>query len=119
MEPLRAATALLCLTSILFLCLRLRVMQVGGRQHDEFLLQLAGVGGFNDQPAVGPFGTIANPVRIYSSFHSRIAGCKGGDDSKHRLMWFELKAGPKHVCTECGQVFKLVTPNDGAASNHH
>lgn len=92
-------------------------MSVGGRQHEEYLLQLEGVGGFNDQPAVGPFGTIAAPVRIYSSFHSRIAGCKGGDDSKHRVMWFELKAGAKHVCSECGQVFQLVTPNDGQA--HH
>lgn len=70
-----------------------------GRQLEE-AVDLAGVAGFNDLPALGPFGTIAAPVRIYSSFHSRYVGCKGGDDLKHRLLWFELKQGPKHVCTE-------------------
>ena len=87
----------------------------GSRQHEEFQMQQAGLGGYQDAGAVGPFGTVKAPVRIYSSFHSRIVGCKGGDEHKHRLLWFELKAGPKHVCLECGQVFKLVTPHDGAA----
>jgi len=82
-----------------------------GRQLEEFDLQLEGVAGFNDLPACGPFGTVAAPVRIYSSFHSRYAGCKGGDHNKHRVLWFELKAGMKHACSECGQVFQLVTPH--------
>jgi len=89
-----------------------------GRQREE-LVDLGGVAGFNDQPALGPFGTVAAPVRIYSSFHSRYVGCKGGDDQKHRLLWFELKAGPKHVCTECGQVFQLITPHDSADAHAH
>lgn len=96
-----------------------------GRQLEEFDLELDGVGGFNDAPAEGAFGTMAAPVRIYSSFHSRIVGCKGGDHNQHRMFWFELKEGPKHVCTECGQVFQLVTPNSvglkapAAAAHHH
>jgi hypothetical protein len=83
-----------------------------GRQLAEFEREheLEGVAGFNDQPAEGDFGTMAKPVRIYSAFHSRIVGCKGGDHNQHRMFWFELKEGPKHVCTECGQAFKLVTP---------
>jgi len=91
--------------------------EITGRQAEE-AFDLAAVAGFNDQPALGPFGTIKAPVRIYSSFHSRYVGCKGGDDSKHRLLWFELKAGPKHVCTECGQVFQLITPHSGEAAAH-
>lgn len=98
-----------------------------GRQLEELTmtgpadaeLGLADVAGFNDQPALGPFGTIAAPVRIYSSFHSRYVGCKGGDQLKHRLLWFELKQGPKHVCTECGQVFQLVTPHEGQEQHSH
>lgn len=89
-----------------------------GRQLEEFerTNELDGVAGFNDAPAEGEFGTIAKPVRIYSAFHSRIVGCKGGDHNQHRMFWFELKEGPKHVCTECGQVFKLVTPSSGDAA---
>lgn len=95
--------------------------EVAGRQLEELEYELEGLGGFNDAPAEGAFGTLAAPVRIYSAFHSRIVGCKGGDDSKHRLSWFELKAGPKHVCMECGQVFQLVTAQaeEGAQQAAH
>ena len=93
---------------------------MSGRQAEEFSLE--GVGGFNDLPAQGPFGTMKAPVRIYSAFHTREVGCKGGDHNQHRMLWFTLKQGPKHVCVECGQVFQLVTPPADAlpaAAPHH
>jgi len=90
-----------------------------GRQREEAELEMAGVGGFNDTPATGPFGTLDHPVKIYSSFNSRIVGCKGGDDVKHRLLWFQLHAGRKHMCNECGQIFKLVTPADEGVAQAH
>jgi len=71
-----------------------------------------GLGGFNDQPAVGPFGTLKKPVLIFSAFKSRAVGCKGSSAVPHRLMWFELVEGPKHVCPDCAQVFKLITPDN-------
>jgi hypothetical protein len=83
-----------------------------GAQEIEEKLQQSGMGGYRENPATGPFGTIDAPVLIFSAFDSRVVGCKGDGDLKHRLFWFQLKTGKKHVCTQCGQCFKLITPNN-------
>lgn len=75
-----------------------------GRQYEVALL-----GNFPDTPTVQPFGTMKQPAFIYSGLSSRIVGCVGGGNYAHRLQWFQLKEGKKHVCSHCGQVFKLVT----------
>ena len=75
-----------------------------GRQYEVALL-----GNFPDTPTVQPFGTMKRPAFIYSGLTSRIVGCVGGGNYAHRLQWFQLKEGKKHVCSHCGQVFKLVT----------
>ena len=75
-----------------------------GRQYEVALL-----GNFPDTPTVQPFGTMKRPAFIYSGLSSRIVGCVGGGNYAHRLQWFQLKEGKKHVCSHCGQVFKLVT----------
>ena len=75
-----------------------------GRQYEVALL-----GNFPDTPTVQPFGTMKQPAFIYSGLGSRIVGCVGGGNYAHRLQWFQLKEGKKHVCSHCGQVFKLVT----------
>lgn len=82
---------------------------LAGRQYEIALL-----GNFPDTPSVQPFGTMKQPAMIYSGHKSRIVGCVGGGPYSHRLKWFNLKEGPKHVCPDCGQVFKLVTD-----SNYH
>lgn len=74
-----------------------------GRQYELALL-----GNFPDTPTVQPFGTMDRPAMIYSGRDSRIVGCIGGGPYTHRLQWFTLKVGKKHVCSHCGQVFKLV-----------
>lgn len=84
-----------------------------GRQYELSLL-----GNFPDSPAISPYGTIKSPALIYSGNNSRIVGCIGGGVVKHRLLWFELKVGPKHVCSECGQVFKLVNDNNYKEVEH-
>ena len=73
-----------------------------GRQYEVALL-----GNFPDTPTVQPFGTMKQPAFIYSGLSSRIVGCVGGGNYAHRLQWFQLKEGKKHVCSHCGQVFKL------------
>lgn len=74
-----------------------------GRQYEVNVL-----GNFPNFPTVSPFGTLQHPALIFSSHSQRIVGCIGGENLKHRLLWFQLKEGKKHVCSECGQVFKLV-----------
>ena len=82
-------------------------LNLTGRQYEAALL-----GNFPDSPAVQPFGTLKRPAMIYSGHKSRIVGCIGGGQYTHRLQWFQLKEGKKHVCSHCGQVFKLVTDNN-------
>lgn len=56
----------------------------------------------------GSFGTESNPVKVPSSFSSRIVGCSGGaGDLSHELLWHEVRAGEKTVCMACGQFFQL------------
>lgn len=61
---------------------------------------------------VGPFGTMKSPAIILSGLKSRIVGCVGGGGYPHRLLWFDLKKGKKHVCRECGQVYQLQNANE-------
>ena len=65
-----------------------------------------------------PFGTLERPALIYSGQKSRIVGCIGGGNYTHRLQWFQLKEGPKHVCSHCGQVFQLVTDRNFEQMKH-
>lgn len=74
--------------------------------------ELALAGDFDSLQGLGPFGTIERPALIFSGLDSRIVGCVGGRDVKHRLLWFNLKIGKKHMCQECGQVFKLVNDSN-------
>jgi len=83
------------------------VLNLTGRQYEAAIL-----GNFPDSPTVQPFGTLERPALIYSGHNSRIVGCIGGGNFTHRLQWFALKEGKKHVCSHCGQVFKLVTDNN-------
>jgi len=84
-----------------------------GRQYEVSLL-----GNYPDAPTVSKFGTVSSPALIYSGLTSRIVGCVGGYDVKHRLLWFNLKLGKKHVCQECGQVFKLVNDSNYKEVEH-
>lgn len=80
---------------------------LAGRQ-----FEVAVLGNFPDSPSVSAFGTLKHPALIYSGFPQRIVGCVGGENLKHRLLWFQLKEGKKHICSECGQVFKLVNDHN-------
>ena len=42
----------------------------------------------------------------------------GGGNYAHRLQWFNLKEGKKHICSHCGQVFKLVTDRNFEEVKH-
>lgn len=81
--------------------------QAVGKEYEELLAAEQGIQRFEQGPLLGPFGTLQSPAIVFSAFKSRIVGCVGGGGYPHRLLWFELKAGKKHVCRECGQAFKL------------
>lgn len=83
--------------------------QAVGREYEEIDANEKGFERFELGPLIDPFGTLKSPAIIFSSFKSRIVGCVGGGGYPHRLLWFELKAGKKHLCRECGQAFKLET----------
>lgn len=59
----------------------------------------------------GDFGTEEHPCILVSETRVRYAGCLGGYDGEkeHDLLWFMVRAGPKHRCPACGQIFQLVT----------
>jgi len=55
-----------------------------------------------------PFGTLSNPVKVYSQFSHRIVGCRGGNGKAHEIVWINLGTKYKTMCPECGQMFMLV-----------
>jgi len=54
------------------------------------------------------FGTLSNPVKIYSQFSHRVIGCRGGNGRPHEVLWINLGNKYKTMCPECGQMFILV-----------
>eukprot|EP00455_Lapot_gusevi_P005224 TRINITY_DN121_c0_g1_i6.p1 TRINITY_DN121_c0_g1~~TRINITY_DN121_c0_g1_i6.p1 ORF type:complete len:170 (+),score=65.14 TRINITY_DN121_c0_g1_i6:79-588(+) len=81
-------------------------------------------------PIIGPFGTRKRPVLIASEFDSRSVVCAGGNQNEvgfnapHEPAFLLLKDdGKKHVCDQCGQVFKLLrlkpTFQDEHDGHHH
>eukprot|EP00808_Paulinella_micropora_P019897 g64215.t1 len=80
-----------------------------GKQFSEILAEDLGRERFEQGPVITDFGTMEKPAEIPSMFPSRIVGCVGDNGAKkHPVLWFDLQAGFKHCCAECGQIFKLV-----------
>lgn len=63
---------------------------------------------WRDGEMYAPYGTLSNPVKIYSQFKNRIVGCRGGNGHPHEVVWINLGNKYKTMCPECGQVFMLV-----------
>eukprot|EP00457_Paulinella_chromatophora_P016695 gb/GEZN01017554.1/.p1 GENE.gb/GEZN01017554.1/~~gb/GEZN01017554.1/.p1 ORF type:complete len:170 (+),score=20.07 gb/GEZN01017554.1/:27-536(+) len=83
--------------------------RASGKQFTELAAETLGRERFEQGPIITDFGTMEKPAEIPSMFPSRIVGCVGDNHhKKHPLLWFDLQTGHKHVCAECGQVFKLV-----------
>ena len=82
-----------------------------GKNFQEAELESKGEKLFNMESVKGEFGTLDKPVQVDSSQPSRIVGCVGAGSREHELVFFELKADNKHMCSMCGQVFELnLTP---------
>merc|ERR1712048_252609 len=80
-----------------------------GLQREEAELELEGQTLFDRSGLSGPFGTRENPVKVPSVFDRRTVACTGGSGSEeHEMLWFNLFAGHKAICPECGQFFELV-----------
>jgi len=69
----------------------------------------------------GPRGTIKQPVIVESIYPTRAVGCVGSEDTHvHELLWHILKREKPLACLECGQIFKLVTPEgEHIHESHH
>jgi hypothetical protein len=82
-----------------------------GKTLSEVLNHDQGIERWGHGRAFGPFGTVKDPVVIVSALPERVVGCLGdGGEHEHSLMWFLLPTdGPKHMCPQCGQVFKGVS----------
>jgi len=99
--------------------------QAVGKEYEEMMEARKGLERFESGGLTGPFGTMDKPVIVYTGNPSRVVGCVGGGGYAHRLLWFELKHGKKHVCRECGQVFKLAPVEEqeaklaGSSSHSH
>lgn len=63
---------------------------------------------WRDGEMFSPFGTLSNPVKVYSQFSHRIVGCRGGNGKAHEIVWINLGTKYKTMCPECGQMFMLV-----------
>lgn len=63
---------------------------------------------WRDGEMYAPYGTLSNPVKIYSQFSHRIVGCHGGNGQPHEVAWINLGNKYKTMCPECGQMFMLV-----------
>jgi hypothetical protein len=63
---------------------------------------------WRDGEMYSPFGTLSNPVKVYSQFSHRIVGCRGGNGRPHEIVWVNLGNKYKTMCPECGQMFMLV-----------
>jgi len=63
---------------------------------------------WRDGEMYAPYGTLSNPVKIYSQFANRIVGCHGGNGQPHEIAWINLGNKYKTMCPECGQMFMLV-----------
>ena len=82
--------------------------QYTGKAAIEYKIDQEGEELYGTENPSGPFGTMENPVKIYSYLGERQVGCVGSRSEPHELAWFNLREGPKHICTICGQVFELV-----------
>mmetsp|Transcript_9158 Transcript_9158/g.13752 ORF Transcript_9158/g.13752 Transcript_9158/m.13752 type:complete len:128 (-) Transcript_9158:164-547(-) len=79
-----------------------------GLERAELEAELRGETLFDRNGLKGPFGTRAKPVVVPSTTNFRPVACTGGvGDQEHELLWFNLFAGHKHICPECGQFFQL------------
>jgi hypothetical protein len=89
--------------------------QAVGREHEELVAAEKGHRRFNRGQMFGPWGTQENPAKILSALPSRHVGCVGAGVHTHMPNFFELYAGKKTVCIECGQFFILVNEGDNQA----
>eukprot|EP00999_Lentomonas_sp_LEN2_P000473 NODE_1475_length_845_cov_293.254875_g1427_i0.p1 GENE.NODE_1475_length_845_cov_293.254875_g1427_i0~~NODE_1475_length_845_cov_293.254875_g1427_i0.p1 ORF type:complete len:273 (-),score=74.89 NODE_1475_length_845_cov_293.254875_g1427_i0:27-758(-) len=95
---------------------------VTGLQAHEYLGSLEGVDVFEKKPA-DHFGTLADPVVVYSAYDTRIVGCTSSNacpnkDEPGFLLWWMTKTNTYSRCGECGQVFLLLPEElEGAAKS--
>lgn len=87
--------------------------QVTGREKRDYLNRLHGKLEHYESHLVAnqPFGTDANPFRVYTAYNQRIVGCQGqcpGAAEPGWNMWMLMHVGGRQPCPECGQVFELL-----------
>ncbi|WVN88594.1 uncharacterized protein L203_103805 [Cryptococcus depauperatus CBS 7841] len=97
--------------------------QATGLERFELLGKLEGVDVFDMNPLeMTRFGTVENPIPIYSLSPERQVGCTGYPADSHDTIWLTLVHEKKIArCPECGSVYSLNFQGDEALlhGGHH
>ncbi|KAI3615042.1 cytochrome c oxidase polypeptide mitochondrial precursor [Moniliophthora roreri] len=94
--------------------------QSTGLERLQHLGELEGIPVFDTAPLDSSrVGTKQNPILVPSASVERLVGCTGSPADSHDVLWFALKKGRQHRCTECGSVYQMDFYGEEHHDHHH
>ncbi|KAH7909496.1 cytochrome c oxidase polypeptide IV [Hygrophoropsis aurantiaca] len=94
--------------------------QATGLERFQLLGEMDGVDSFDLEPLDDSrFGTLADPVKVFSLDTERIVGCTGSPADSHELHWFTVRKDKARRCPECGSAYALDFQGIESHDEHH
>ncbi|KAI1797225.1 cytochrome c oxidase polypeptide IV [Ganoderma leucocontextum] len=94
--------------------------QATGLERLQVLGAIEGVEVFDLKPLDSSrIGTLADPVKVFSTEPERTIGCTGSPADSHELLWMNLTREKNRRCPECGSVYTLDFQGSEHAHAHH
>ncbi|KAM5530998.1 hypothetical protein V8D89_015325 [Ganoderma adspersum] len=94
--------------------------QSTGLERLQVLGAIEGVEVFDSKPLDSSrIGTLADPVKVFSTEPERVIGCSGSPAESHELLWMNLTREKNRRCPECGSVYALDFQGSEHAHEHH
>nr|VWO99167.1 Alcohol dehydrogenase 1 [Ganoderma boninense] len=94
--------------------------QSTGLERLQVLGAIEGVEVFDSKPLESSrVGTLADPIKVFSSEPLRVIGCTGSPADSHELLWMNLTREKNRRCPECGSVYALDFQGEEHAHEHH
>ncbi|KAI0303721.1 cytochrome c oxidase subunit VB-domain-containing protein [Multifurca ochricompacta] len=105
--------------------------QSTGLDRVQVLGLLEGVDVFDLEPLDSTrIGTLADPIKVFSTDNERIVGCTGSPADSHDVLWFRVTTEKPSRCPECGSAHAIdfasdapvvseVAPQDPAHAHAH